>query len=74
PTSTRRKIEDEFKYLGFGYTEVPYPQQEDGWSCGLMEIRNAKWRMTGLLVGRWSDKVDPDRVTIEVLGDCQRFL
>jgi hypothetical protein len=37
------------------------PQQKDAWSCGLMVIRNAKQRMTGLSVGTWNDVVDPDR-------------
>lgn len=39
-----------------------------------MVIRNAKQRMTGLPAGDWRDKVDPARVIIEVLGDCQTFL
>ena len=39
-----------------------------------MAIRNAKRRMLGLSVGTWSDKVDPDRVIKEVVGDCQTFL
>jgi hypothetical protein len=30
--------------------------------------------MLGLSVGTWSDKVDPDRVIKEVVGDCQTFL
>jgi hypothetical protein len=40
----------------------------------LMAIRNAKRRMIGLPVGSWDDEVDPDRVTKEVVGDCQMFL
>ena len=39
-----------------------------------MVIRNAKRRMNGLPVGNWRDEVDPDRVIMEVLGDCQTFL
>jgi hypothetical protein len=39
-----------------------------------MVIRNAKRRMIGLPVGSWDDKVDPDRVIKEVVGDCQTFL
>ena len=39
-----------------------------------MVIRNARRRITGLQVGAWDDKVDPDRVIKEVLGDCQVFL
>ena len=39
-----------------------------------MVIRNAKRRMIGLPVGSWDDKVDPDRVMKEVVGDCQTFL
>jgi len=39
-----------------------------------MAIRNAKRRMIGLPVGSWDDEVDPDRVTKEVVGDCQMFL
>ena len=82
--------QEEFKYLSFGYTEKvsiqpntllcansggqPTPQQRDGWSCGLMVIRNAKRRMLGLSVGSWDDEVDPDRVIREVVGDCQTFL
>ncbi|KAH8760754.1 hypothetical protein BGZ57DRAFT_770046 [Hyaloscypha finlandica] len=73
-TPVRRMVEEEFKYLSFGYTEAPTPQQRDGWSCGLMAIRNAKRRMIGLPVGSWDDEVDPDRVTKEVVGDCQIFL
>ncbi|TVY80732.1 hypothetical protein LSUE1_G005970 [Lachnellula suecica] len=65
---------EEFKYLSFGYTEAPTPQQKDGWSCGLMAIRNAKRRMIGLSVGTWDDEVHPDRVIKEVVGDCQTFL
>lgn len=37
-------------------------------------IRNAKRRINGLPVGNWRDEVDPDRVIMEVLGDCQTFL
>ncbi|KAF4631730.1 hypothetical protein G7Y89_g6401 [Cudoniella acicularis] len=59
-TPVRRVVEEQFKYLGFGYTEAPTPQQRDGWSCGLMIIRNAKRRMIGLPVGSWDDEVDPD--------------
>ncbi|KAH8650348.1 hypothetical protein BGZ60DRAFT_421782 [Tricladium varicosporioides] len=66
----RRVVEEEFKYLGFGYIEVPIPQQRDGWSCGLMIIRNAKRRMMGLSVGSWNDEVNPDRVVKEVVGNC----
>ncbi|KAG9240040.1 hypothetical protein BJ878DRAFT_431158 [Calycina marina] len=73
-TSMRRVIQEEFKYLGFGYLEVPTPQQKDGWSCGSMVIRNAKRRMRGLSVGTWEDEVNPDRVIKEVVGDCQKFL
>ena len=39
-----------------------------------MVIRNAKRRMMGLTVGTWEDKVDPDRVIMKVVGDCQTFL
>jgi hypothetical protein len=39
-----------------------------------MVIRNAKRRMIGLPVGSWDDKVDPDRVIKEAVGDCQTFL
>ena len=39
-----------------------------------MVIRNAKRRMIGLPVGSWRDKVDPDRVIKEIVGDCQTFL
>src|ERR1700728_2205814 len=39
-----------------------------------MVIRNAKRRMIGLPIGSWDDKVDPDRVIKEVVGDCQTFL
>lgn len=39
-----------------------------------MVVRNAKRRAMGLLVGTWEDKVDPDRVIKEVVGDCQTFL
>jgi hypothetical protein len=39
-----------------------------------MVVRNAKRRMNGLSVGNWSDEVDPDRVIMEVLGDCQTLL
>ncbi|CZR68400.1 uncharacterized protein PAC_18299 [Phialocephala subalpina] len=73
-TPVRREVEGGFKYLGFGYTEAPTPQQRDRWSCGLMVIRNAKRRIIGLPVGSWDDKVDPDRVIKEVVGDCQTFL
>ncbi|TVY15624.1 hypothetical protein LARI1_G009016 [Lachnellula arida] len=73
-TPVRRVVEDEFKYLNFGYIEAPTPQQRDGWSCGLMVIRNAKRRMIGLSVGGWNDELDPDRVTKEVIGDCETFL
>ncbi|KAI9733848.1 MAG: hypothetical protein M1818_007115 [Claussenomyces sp. TS43310] len=66
--------QEEFKYLGVRYTEAPTPQQRDRWTCGLMVICNAKGRMIGLLVGSWDDKVDPDRVTKGVVGDCQTFL
>lgn len=52
----------------------PTPQQKDGGSCGLIVICNAKRRMMGLKVGTWEDKVDPDRVIKEVVGDCQTFL
>ncbi|KAH6662961.1 hypothetical protein B0J14DRAFT_684879 [Halenospora varia] len=70
----RRMIEAEFKDLGFGYIEANTPQQKDGWSCGLMTVRNAKRRMMGLSVGTWNDEVDPDRVTMDVIGDFQTFL
>ncbi len=39
-----------------------------------MVIRNAKRRMMGLRVGTWKDKVDPDQVIKEVVGDFQTFL
>jgi hypothetical protein len=39
-----------------------------------MVIHNAKQRMMGLLVGTWEDEVDPDRVIMKVVGDCQTFL
>ncbi|PMD14331.1 hypothetical protein NA56DRAFT_711158 [Hyaloscypha hepaticicola] len=48
--------------------------QRDGWSCGLMVIRNAKRRVIGLPVGSWDDEVNLDRVMKEVVGDCQTFL
>ncbi|KAL5318079.1 hypothetical protein ACEPPN_015183 [Leptodophora sp. 'Broadleaf-Isolate-01'] len=73
-TLVRRVVEAEFKDLGFGYTEAPTPQQKDGWSCGLMVIRNAKQRMNGLSIGAWNSEVDPDRVIKEVIGNCQMFL
>lgn len=39
-----------------------------------MVIRNAKRRMSGLPVGTWDDQVNPDRVTKEVLAQCEMFL
>ncbi|KAH8595137.1 hypothetical protein B0O99DRAFT_159895 [Bisporella sp. PMI_857] len=69
-----RAIEAEFRHLGFKYAEAPTPQQEDSWSCGLMVIRNAKRRMNGLAVGGWHDRVNPDRVIRDIVGDCQVFL
>lgn len=38
-----------------------------------MVIRNAKQRVTGLLVGSCGDQVNPDRVIKEVLRDFQTF-
>jgi len=73
-TLVRRVVEAEFKDLGFRYTEAPTPQQKDGWSCGLMVIRNATQRMNGLSVGAWNNEVDPDRVIKEVIGNCEMFL
>ncbi|KIM93127.1 hypothetical protein OIDMADRAFT_138353 [Oidiodendron maius Zn] len=73
-TLVRRVVMEEFRDLGFGYTEAPTPQQRDEWSCGLMVIRNAKQLMMGLPVGSWDDEVDPDRVIMEVVGDCQTLL
>jgi len=39
-----------------------------------MVIRNAKQRMMGLSVGTWDDVVDPSRVIMSVIEDCQMFL
>ena len=39
-----------------------------------MTIRNAKQRMVGLPVGSWSDAIDPDRIVMDVVRDCQMFL
>ncbi|KAH8587331.1 hypothetical protein B0O99DRAFT_642099 [Bisporella sp. PMI_857] len=73
-TIVKQKVEEAFKDLGFGYIEAPTPQQKDGWSCGLMVIRNARQRISGLSVGTWADNVDPDRVIKVVVSDLQTFL
>lgn len=39
-----------------------------------MVIRNAKQLMNGLPVGSWDDEVDPNRVIMEVVGDCETLL
>jgi hypothetical protein len=39
-----------------------------------MVIRNAKLRMTGQPVGTWDDEVNPARVIMDVVGDCQTLL
>merc|ERR1712000_633566 len=68
-TLVRRVVEAEFKDLGFRYTEAPTPQQKDGWSCGLMVIRNATRRMNGLSVGAWNNEPPSKRrkKTVEVV-------
>ncbi|KUJ16856.1 uncharacterized protein LY89DRAFT_733858 [Mollisia scopiformis] len=65
PIAIKWVVEIKFKDLGLGYIEV-----KDGWSYGLMVIRNAKRRMMGLSVGTWEDEINPDRVVKEVVGDC----
>ncbi|CZT06990.1 uncharacterized protein RAG0_12566 [Rhynchosporium agropyri] len=64
-TLVRRVVEAEFNDLGFRYTEA---------SCGLMVIHNAKQHMNGLSIGACDSEVDPDRVTQEVIGNCEMFL
>lgn len=40
----------------------------------MVVIRISKWRMIGLPVGSWDDKVDPHREIKEAVGDCQTLL
>jgi hypothetical protein len=47
--------------------EQPTPQQTDGSSCGPMVIRNARLRMNGLSVGDWGDKLDAERLRLEIV-------
>ena len=64
----------EFKYLNFRYTEKPYPQQEDGWSCGAILVFIAERRMNGLSAGDWSDKVDIERLLCHIADLLSRSI
>jgi len=62
-----KTVEDETDHLGFEYVEVPTPQQRDTSSCGPMVIRNTKLRMTGFSVGSWDDRLDAERLRLEIV-------
>ena len=36
-------------------------------SCGPMVIRNVKLRMTGFSVGSWDDRLDAERLRLEIV-------
>jgi len=62
-----RVEKEEFGRLGFEYLEAATPQQTDGHSCGPMVIRNARLRMNGLYVGDWGDKLNAERLRLEIV-------
>ncbi|KAK3687216.1 hypothetical protein B0T22DRAFT_534656 [Podospora appendiculata] len=55
-------IEEEFKHLKFGYTEV-----EDSSSCGVMVWHNFKRRIAKTPSGNWEDYVDANQERMEMV-------
>ncbi|KAE8399780.1 hypothetical protein BDV37DRAFT_259679, partial [Aspergillus pseudonomiae] len=70
-TATRLRMGDiikkQFGDLNFSYTEVPTPQQVDGWSCGIRTVWNFRRLSNNLSIGAGDTALNPDRMILEIV-------
>ncbi|KAE8358565.1 hypothetical protein BDV27DRAFT_163459 [Aspergillus caelatus] len=60
-------VEEQFGDLKFPYEEVPTPQQDDGWSCGIRTVWNFRHLSNNLPIGSGDTVLNPERMMLEVV-------
>ncbi|BDD62333.1 hypothetical protein MAP00_007304 [Monascus purpureus] len=60
-----RLVEEQFGDLEFSYEEMPTPQQDDGWSCGIRTVWNFRHLSNNLSIE--TNSSNPERMLLQVV-------
>ncbi|KAB8213218.1 hypothetical protein BDV33DRAFT_210420 [Aspergillus novoparasiticus] len=60
-------VKEQFGDLEFPYEEVPTPQQDDAWSCGIRTVWNFRRLSNNLPIRAGDSVLNPERMMLEVV-------